>query len=193
MKLKSSVALLLAAVMLLSLSACAGGQTAPQAQESLMPSAEVEATPEPTPTPVPAGYSEEARKAIADLVKCCGKDSPEYDGTAYVVSDFDNTISIFDITYQCIIYQLEHMAFAMDPDALQTALSSGLDLEADDNADWIADIAAAYTALYETYGPFTAAGLSDQQAETVRQDAQWMEFAAKMRAFLDHVENTTPE
>ena len=193
MNLKTSVALLLAVGMLLSLSACTGDQTVPQPQESLMPSAEVTATPKPTPTPVPTGYSAEARKAIGDLVRLCGKDSPGYDGTAYVVSDFDNTISIFDITYQCIIYQLEHMAFAMDPEALQTALSSGLDLEADDNADWIADVTAAYTALYEAYGPFTAAGLSDQQAETVRQDAQWVEFAAKMRAFLNHVEDTTPE
>ena len=73
MKLKSSVALLLAVAMLLSLSACARDQKTPQAQESLMPSAEVETTPTPAPTPVPTGYSAEARKAISDLVKLCGK------------------------------------------------------------------------------------------------------------------------
>ena len=190
MKLRSTVALLLAGVMLLSLTACAG--KLPQPQTSAAPKEPVE-TSEPVPAVVEAGFSAEAKQAIADLVKLYGKDSAGYDGTAYVVSDFDNTTCIFDITYQCCIYQLEHMAFAMDPAALETALASELDPEADDNADWIADIVAAYTALYEAYGPFTAAGLDDAKAATVQADPQWQEFATKMRAFLNHVEDTTPE
>ena len=189
MKLKTTVALLLAVVMLLSLSACAGEKPQPSAAPSEKPTQTVEAA----PAVVGSGFTAEAQQAISDLVRLCGKDSPAYDGTAYVVSDFDNTTCIFDITYQCCIYQLEHMAFAMDPAALEEALSSQLDLEADDNADWIADILAAYTALWDAYGPFTAAGLDDARAATVQADPQWQEFATKMRAFLYHVEDTTPE
>ena len=48
-----------------------------------------------------AGYSEEIKQAIRDLVN-------EYKdkNDAYLVSDFDNTTSIFDIAYQCSIYQM---------------------------------------------------------------------------------------
>lgn len=195
MKIKSYISLLLAVVLLLSLAACTHPTDPPE--ESVIPSVEpstaVSATPEPTPEPVAAGYTEEAKQAVADFVKLYGKDSPRYDGTEYVVSDFDNTISIFDITYQCIIYQLGYMAFAMDPQALEAALAAELDLEADANADWIADIVAAYSSLYETYGPFTAAGLDDDAAAKVQADPQWAEFSTKMRAMLTHVEDTTSE
>ena len=98
MKLKSRIALLLAVVLLLSLSACAGKPEQPE--ETVLPSTELAATPEPTATPVPAGFTPEAKQAISDLVRLYGTDRPDYDGTAYVVSDFDNTACIFDITYQ---------------------------------------------------------------------------------------------
>ena len=139
------------------------------------------------------GYSPEAEKAIADFVVMYGKNAPGYDGSAYVVSDFDNTTSVFDITYQCSVYQLETMSFAMDPTALEAALGAGLDLNADSNALWIEDIVTAYSYLYETYGPFTAAGLEEEMLKPLHADPQWMEFAAKMRAFFLHVEDTTPE
>lgn len=188
MKRKQFISLLLSALMLLSLCACAGPQT-PPVEETEAPAVSIEKKDEE----VKSGFSPEAKKAIIDLTKLYGKNSKDYDGTAYVVCDFDNTTSIFDITYQCCIYMLQRMAFAMDPAALETALASELDLEADDNADWIADITAAYSALYDAYGPFTPEGLDDETAATVQADPQWMEFAAKMRAFLSHVENTTPE
>ena len=193
MKIKNLIALLLTAVMVLSLTACNAELPQPDAsaEPSVMP---VEAPPAQDTTPVvETGYSPQASKALSDLVVFYGKDSPDYDGTAYVVCDFDNTTAIFDITYQCAAYQLRTMAFAMDPDGLRTALSTDLDLEADDNADWIEDIIAAYTYLYETYGPFTAAGVDEDTAATMQADPQWMEFAAKMRAFFYHVEDTVEE
>ena len=187
MKYKQLLVCLLAAVMLLSLGACAGQQ--PQAVETEAPAVSVEKKEDV----IESGFSPEAKQAISDLIKLYGKDSSGYDGTAYVVCDFDNTTAIFDITYQCCTYQLEHMAFAMGPAALERALGRELDLEADNNADWIADVTAAYSALYEAYGPFTAAGLDEEAAAAVREDPQWQEFATKMRAFLFHVEDTTPE
>ena len=138
-------------------------------------------------------YSPEAEKAIGDFVRMYGEKAPGYDGSAYVVSDFDNTTAVFDITYQCCTYQLETMSFAMDPAALKTALSTELDLTADNNALWIEDIVTAYTHLCDTYGPFTAAGLEGDVLEMLHKDPWWAEFATKMRAFFLQVEDTTPE
>lgn len=164
---KRWIPILLAVAMLFSLTACGGKEE--------------------------SGFSEQARQAVADFVAMYGKNSPDYQGNAYVVSDFDNTTCVFDITYQTIVCQLERMAFAMDPHALETALAVGLDLNADQNAEWIADITAAYSELWETYGPFTPAGADAETLKVMQSDPWWMEFAAKMRAFLYHVEDTTPE
>ena len=142
---------------------------------------------------VEIGFSEQTKQAVSDFVTLYGKGSNGYSGNAYVVSDFDNTTSVFDITYQTIAYQLEHMAFAMNPDELKTALGSKLDVNADNNADWIADTTAAYSHLWDAYGPFTAAGVDEETMKTIQSDVWWMEFAAKMRSFLFHVEDTTPE
>lgn len=139
------------------------------------------------------GFSDQTQQAVADFVAMYGKDSPDYQGNAYVVSDFDNTTAVFDITYQTIVCQLERMAFAMDAHELETALAVGLDLNADQNADWIADITTAYSHLWDTYGPFTAAGVDEETQKAMQADPWWMEFATKMRAFLYHVEDTTPE
>ena len=164
---KKLISIILALVMIISLSACAKTEE--------------------------AGFSAQTKQAVADFVSMYGKDSEGYDGNAYVVSDFDNTTSVFDITYQTIAYQLEHMAFAMEPEELKVALASELDINADNNADWIADTTAAYAKLWASYGPFTAGGVDEETMKKMQSDPWWMEFAAKMRAFLYHVEDTTPE
>ena len=135
-------------------------------------------------------FSPATETAINDFIATYGKDAPGWDDCTYVVSDFDNTIAIFDITYQCNAYQLQTMAFACNPQALRVALAASLDESADDNSLWLDDIIAAYGYLWETYGPFTPAGLDEQAQKTVQADPQWMEFAAKMKAFYNHVEET---
>jgi phosphoglycolate phosphatase-like HAD superfamily hydrolase len=146
------------------------------------------------PAPAKAtGYSPQAEQAIKDFTAIYGKDSPNYSGNEYVVTDFDNTTSIFDITYQCCRYQLETMSFALDPEGLEEAIKTGLDMSADDNQLWVDDITAAYEYLYTEYGPFTAAGLDKAAQEKIQKDPQWLEFATKMREFFHHVEDTTPE
>ena len=122
-----------------------------------------------------------------------GKDAPDWDGNAYVVSDFDNTTAIFDITYQCNIYQLQTMAFALKPADLRAALVAGIDESADDNALWLDDLEKAYQYLWENYGPFTPDGLDEQGQAAIQADPQWMEFATKMKAFYDHVEETVDD
>lgn len=118
-------------------------------------------------------------------------------GNPYVVFDFDNTCSIFDIEEQLAIYQLQVMAFAIAPDKLKDVLSTQLsDMDKDlsdlgygkgSYNDWIADITSVYTKLYETYGPFTAAGLDEEAQNEIQKDDNWKEFATKMRAMYDLV------
>lgn len=120
--------------------------------------------------------------------------------SAYVVTDFDNTCSIFDVEEQLAVYQLLHMAFACTPEELPGILETGLsdldspregyalDEQTHSYNDWITDITAAYTKVYESYGPFSASGISDEAVLTeIQQDPDWMEFATKMRAMYDLV------
>lgn len=80
---------------------------------------------------------------------------------AYVVFDFDNTSSIFDVEEQLAIYQLETMCFALDPEQLPKVLATGLEDAPAQCADWISDISSAYSKLYADYGPFTPKGLDE--------------------------------
>ena len=122
-------------------------------------------------------FSPQTEQAINDFIAAYGKDAPAYQQNAYVVSDFDDTTSISDITYQCGIYQLQTMSFALDPDGLRAAISTYVDLNADDNAAWVDDIDAAYRQLYKAYGPFSAAGLDEAAQAKLQQDPRWAEFA----------------
>ena len=135
-------------------------------------------------------FSPQTEQAINDFIAAYGKDAPAYQQNAYVVSDFDDTTSISDITYQCGTYQLQTMSFALDPDGLRAAISTYVDLNADDNAAWVDDIDAAYRQLYKTYGPFSAAGLDQAAQAKLQQDPQWAEFATKLQLFSLHVEDT---
>ena len=143
-------------------------------------------------------WSPVVRNGINAMMSEYGKTSENYDDTTYVVFDFDNTCSIFDVEEQLAVYQLQHMAFAADMDAekLAEVLATGLgDLSAKRGRDycqrnasynnWIRDITRAYGILHAEYGPFTPKGLSDEQAEEIQKSDQWKEFATKMRAMYD--------
>ena len=122
----------------------------------------------------------------------------------YVVFDFDNTCSIFDVEEQLAIYQLQTMSFDETVDAAKLEDILKTELKADyftqpapasgdycGNAnatyqDWIDDITAAFAKLDETYD-FTPAGLSEEEQAAIQQTAEWKEFATKMRAMYDCV------
>ena len=192
-------ALLLVAICLatsLALCGCNSSNTSPSGKSSSQaPSSE---------TSSPSGHSETeatvyvsgtsfapaTEMAINDFIAAYGKDAATWDDSAYVVSDFDNTIAIFDIANQCNVYQLQTMAFALDPSGLRAALAAGIDEGADDNELWIDDIITASTFLWDEYGPFTVAGLDEQTQASVQADPQWMEFASKMKALYGHVEDS---
>lgn len=55
---------------------------------------------------------------LNDLIATYGKDGVTPAKTPYVVFDFDNTSSIFDVEEQLAVYQLQVMAFAVNPQEL---------------------------------------------------------------------------
>ncbi|MDO4488416.1 MAG: hypothetical protein Q4B67_04960 [Eubacteriales bacterium] len=187
---KKLFAMLLALAMVLSLAAC--GTTGTKTNEPAATAAHVERD----------DWDAFVKTAVNDFMDMYGKTSKNYaEGKSYVVFDFDNTCSIFDVEEQLAIYQLQTMTFAITPDNIADVLATDIGLE-DGNLttdltdlgygngsyqDWIDDITAAYTYLYKQYGPFTAAGLDEAAQKTIQADPQWAEFATKMRAMYDLV------
>ncbi len=144
-------------------------------------------------------WADDVKVAVNDFISAYGKNSPNYNPNSYVVSDFDNTCSIFDVEEQLAVYQLQTMSFAIEPAQLKGILETDIgdkslpregyaaDNNAHSYADWIDDITAAYSKLYADYGPFTPAGLTAEKQAAIQADPQWLEFAAKMRAMYDLV------
>ena len=146
---KKLLAMLLALVMVLSFAAC--GTTEEPVEE---PDAPVE---EPTDEPVEEEPLHVVRddwdpfvaQAVNDFVDTYGNTE-----NAYVVFDFDNTCSIFDVEEQLAVYQLQVMAFAFTPDEIEEILFTELGDHDEDRtdlgygngsyADSVADISAAY-------------------------------------------------
>lgn len=153
-------------------------------------------------------WNPEVKKSMNDFMKLYGKTAKGYNESnhPYVVFDFDNTCSIFDVEEQLAIYQLQTMAFAksLKPSKLPGVLKTGLAKEYFKKAlgedadfgspeatyqDWIDDITAAYKVLYKKFGPFSPKGLSAAKAKKVQKTDDWKEFASKMRAMYDVVYN----
>lgn len=188
-------AMLLALIMALSLVACGGTKTEEVTETPEEPA--VEEAEVVTAYIEHADWDETVKTAVNDFMDMYGHASENYAENSYVVFDFDNTSSIFDIEEQLAVYQLQVMAFAFTPDEIGDILLTELGDHDEDRTDlgygngsyndWVTDISAAYTYLYETYGPFTAAGLSEEDQATVQADPQWAEFATKMRAMYDLV------
>ena len=209
---KKLLAMLLALVMVLSFAAC--GTTEEPVEEPVE-----EPTEEPVEEPVELTYAEEFAAEIEelkakyaapglevtdafaeDVQKAIDDFIATYGGTenAYVVFDFDNTCSIFDVEEQLAVHQLLTMTFAFTPEELPAILAEGindiLDVEKESDyaepstyQEWINDITKAYTYLYETYGPFTAKGLDAEAQAAIQADEQWLEFATKMRAMYSFI------
>ena len=64
-------------------------------------------------------------KALTELVREYGNMSPEYDpqNRPYAVFDFDNTLVVGDISLATMVYQIENLEFAIDPDVFFLALT----------------------------------------------------------------------
>lgn len=148
-------------------------------------------------------WDPEARNTLQQFCAQYGKDSPGYNENChpYAVFDFDNTTSIMDMEEQLIIWQLDHLAFAIPPAEMETVLRTGIPPEklaltygADDGkdrpvaiGDAIADAARDYDILYQQ-GQVTLRG-SDLD-EATRNSAVYQDFKSKMRWLYDAVSET---
>ena len=134
-----------------------------------------------------SGYAPEVKTAIKDFVK-------EYKNqeNAYIVSDFDNTTSIFDITYQCSVYQIDTMAFAISSDEIKEVLLASLETNETIN-NYVDDIEASYAQLVTEYGPFTPSGLEESRLSELHNNNYWKEFSAKLKSFYLYVEDTVDD
>lgn len=143
------------------------------------------------------------KTGINNFLDMYGNRSPSYNPHAhpYAVFDFDNTTSIMDVEEQCMIWQLNHLAFAITPDNITTVLQTGIPADklamtygADDGngrpvriSDAIADASAAYGILCKK-GLVSVRG-HELSADT-KNSAEFKEFTAKMRWLYDAIGET---
>lgn len=143
-------------------------------------------------------WSDDVKTALNDLLAQYGTQQADPAETPYVVFDFDNTCSIFDIEEQTVVYQLQTMAFAIDPDQARDVLITGIP-DPDENLasyglfdgsfrDLVDDIATAYEMLWNSYGPFTCKGVDAETANALADDPYWSEFAVKIFEMYDAID-----
>lgn len=126
-------------------------------------------------------WSPDAKKALNSFIRSerNQKERP------YVVFDFDNTCSIFDISEQLMIYQLETMCFNLSPEAFSQMAMTGMGAYPESLQKVLRDIAGGYQDLYNRYGPFTPNGVDNNTAVKMREDPAWKNFAIGMGRMYD--------
>ena len=129
---KKLLALLLALVMVLSFAACNQPEE-PDVPDNSESESETDNTEEPVFEAVHVerdDWADDVKAAVNDFMDMYGKASENYaEGESYVVFDFDNTCSIFDVEEQLAIYQLQTMTFAITPEQLPEVLATDIGLE----------------------------------------------------------------
>ena len=121
------------------------------------------------------------------------------DSGKYVVFDFDNTSVIFDVEEALLIYQIENLAFKIDPDDMADVLETqipdltapvGTTVDGEDVSveELVADLTSDYAWLYENYEGFGAGGAYG--LEYIHATNQYQDFAAKLRYMYSAVGDT---
>ncbi len=121
-------------------------------------------------------WAPDVRRALCDFIKS----EKEASAPKYVVFDFDNTCSIFDISEQLMIYQLETMCFPLTPEGFAAMAGHGTESYPEALQEKIGALTAAYGDLYARFGPFTAEGVGPETAARLQEDPVWKDFAVEM-------------
>lgn len=138
------------------------------------------------------GWAPDVKTAINDFLETYGEDGQMTVNNPYVVFDFDNTTSIFDIQYQMVPFQPMMMAFEIDPKDMRNVLSRDL-TRMDLCSEWIEDICWDYSALYKKFGPFSAEGMAPSDTAALHKDPSWLDFATKMYGLYNLVYQVEPK
>ncbi len=137
------------------------------------------------------GWADDVRTGINEFLSLYGEGGRKHHDGTYVVFDFDNTTSIFDIQYQMVPFQPMVMAFEIVPEEMGNILSQDL-TRMDICSEWIEDICWDYSYLYKNYGPFTAEGLAPSDTAAIHKDPSWLDFATKMYGLYNLVYQIEP-
>ena len=121
-------------------------------------------------------WNPDAKKALNSFIRSerNQKERP------YVVFDFDNTCSIFDVSVQLMAYQLETMCFNLDPEEFSIMANTGMETYPESLQESLRSIIDDYTDLYSRYGPFTAKGVDFDTQAKMGMDPVWKDFASDM-------------
>ena len=142
-----------------------------------------------------AGWDPTVKARINEMFDLYGKASPGYDeaNKPYAVFDFDNTTSILDVEEILIIYQLDHLRFAIERDEMYEVLCTGIPDPEEPMEGWASvggedlsvstvaqDVAAAYEVLYDA-GYVTVEGVDAATEAMYQATDEWKDFSSKIR------------
>jgi len=137
---------------------------------------------------------------VEKLIATYGKTSPNYNPAKppYAVFDWDNTMVFLDVEEATLIYQLEHLKFAMTPAQMDKALRMnvpGGNFKADYNnaagqplnIDMVVpDAVASYTWIYNNYH-----GLKGKLSlDEVKKNPHYTNFVTKVRYLYEAIGDT---
>ena len=205
--LRQALSLLLAILLITSMAAC--GKTTPPATAT--PDAEPTITVAPeTEDPSELSYepleennwAPETRDALNRFMEENGSSSADYNPETppYVVFDFDNTTSFFDVEEALLIYQLENLRFSIAPDKMYDVLITEVPKEdfgedynnAEGNALNVEIVARDCQKAYEWLcGNYEGLGNDGTMTlEEIHETPQYKDFVTKVRFLYDAIGGT---
>ena len=121
-------------------------------------------------------WNPDAKKALNSFIRSerNQKEKP------YVVFDFDNTCSIFDVSVQLMSYQLETMCFGLNPEEFSKMANTGMETYPESLQESLRSIISDYADLYSRFGPFTPKGVDYETQARMGTDPVWKDFASDM-------------
>ena len=150
------------------------------------------------------GWEATVKARINEMFDLYGKASPTYNQLVkpYAVFDFDNTTSILDVEEILIIYQVNHLRFAIDPAEMHEVLLTGVPNPETPMPNWKTkggvplsvstvahDVANAYQVLYDA-GYVSIDGV-DPATEAIYQATDvWKDFSSKIRWLYEAINDS---
>ena len=121
-------------------------------------------------------WNPDAKKALNSFIRSerGQKENP------YVVFDFDNTCSIFDVSVQLMAYQLETMCFGLNPEEFSKMANTGMETYPESLQESLRSIISDYADMYSRFGPFTPQGVDYETQARMGTDPVWKDFASDM-------------
>ena len=121
-------------------------------------------------------WNPDAKKALNSFIR---SERGQKEKT-YVVFDFDNTCSIFDVSVQLMAYQLETMCFGLNPEEFSKMANTGMETYPESLQESLRSIISDYADLYSRFGPFTPQGVDYETQARMGTDPVWKDFASDM-------------